>query len=115
MNLWHEHWLTAVLASGRAWRFGYAIVGGAQLVLGLCFAATRDRWRGAGDPSTVHDAVIVCGPLPLLLVCVGPFATAVEMATAATRQASRKRTLRLVIYFVSGRSSAFGHTTRALP
>lgn len=44
--------MTAVLASGHAWRAGYAVVGSAQLVLGLCFAATRRLWRvpppGAG-------------------------------------------------------------------
>jgi fucose permease len=40
--------MTAVLASGRPWRLGYALVGAGQLVLALGFAATRRRWS---DPS----------------------------------------------------------------
>jgi MFS family permease len=40
--------MTAVLASGHAWRRGYAIVGAGQLVLAIAFAATRRRWPDVG-------------------------------------------------------------------
>lgn len=43
--------MTAVLASGRPWRSGYAIVGVFQLVLAATFAATRRRWETAPDPA----------------------------------------------------------------
>ncbi len=36
--------MTAVLASGRAWQFGYAAVAAGQLALALCFGLTRRLW-----------------------------------------------------------------------
>lgn len=46
--------MTAVLAAGRPWRLGYALVGAGQLVLALCFAATRRLWATpASDPRGV--------------------------------------------------------------
>ena len=46
--------MTAVLAAGRPWRSGYAIVGVGQLVLAGGFAWTRQRWLA---PSAVPSAV----------------------------------------------------------
>jgi len=46
--------MTAVLAAGRPWRSGYAIVGVGQLVLAGGFAWTRQRWLA---PSTAPGAV----------------------------------------------------------
>lgn len=46
--------MTAVLAAGRPWRVGYALVGAGQLALALCFAATRSLWSApAADPQDV--------------------------------------------------------------
>jgi fucose permease len=36
--------MTAVLSRGRAWQNGYALVGGAQVLLALSFVATMRRW-----------------------------------------------------------------------
>src|SRR6185369_4591832 len=36
--------MTAVLDAARAWQTGYAIVGGGQLALALCFGLTYRRW-----------------------------------------------------------------------
>jgi fucose permease len=47
--------MTAVLAAGRPWRLGYALVGVAQLALALCFVATRRRW--AEPAHGVHDVL----------------------------------------------------------
>jgi fucose permease len=49
--------MTAVLAADRSWRLGYALVGAAQLVLALCFAATRRRWS---EPA--HDVLDAAAP-----------------------------------------------------
>ena len=46
--------MTAVLAAGRPWRSGYAIVGVGQLVLAAGFAWTQQRWLA---PSTTPSAV----------------------------------------------------------
>ena len=46
--------MTAVLAAGRPWRSGYAIVGVGQLVLAGGFAWTRQRWLA---PCTAPGAV----------------------------------------------------------
>src|SRR5581483_2126401 len=42
--------MTSVLAAGRSWRFGYALVGAAQLALAAAFAATRTFWPSAAAP-----------------------------------------------------------------
>ncbi|WP_119069572.1 MFS transporter [Aggregatilinea lenta] len=39
--------MTAVLESDRSWRLGYVIVGVAQIVLAVTFAATASMWRGS--------------------------------------------------------------------
>jgi len=51
--------MTAVLAAGRPWRSGYAIVGLGQLVLAACFALTRRRWQ----PAPVAAAAFAAAPL----------------------------------------------------
>jgi len=39
-------WLMSlVVNSGKTWRLGYAIVGGMQIALALCFLLTRTRWN----------------------------------------------------------------------
>lgn len=48
--------MTAVLASGRSWRLGYALVGVAQLVLAIAFAATRGRWSDDDAPRGADPA-----------------------------------------------------------
>ena len=42
--------VTAVLASGGAWRWSYVIVGCVQLLLALTFYGTRARWTEAAEP-----------------------------------------------------------------
>jgi fucose permease len=37
--------MTSVLEAGHSWRLGYAIVGGLQLALGLCFLLTLKMWQ----------------------------------------------------------------------
>jgi len=48
--------MTAVLAAGRPWRSGYAIVGVGQLVLAGGFAWTRQRWVAPSTTSAVESA-----------------------------------------------------------
>ena len=42
----------AVLDAGQPWQLGYAIVGGGQLLLGLCFLLTRRQWKVAKSAPT---------------------------------------------------------------
>jgi fucose permease len=51
----------AVLTAGRPWQSGYAIVGGAQVVLALCFALSRHLWPS--DESAGADADIAAAPM----------------------------------------------------
>jgi fucose permease len=39
--------LAHLLETGRSWRVGYALAGGAQLALAVCFLASRGAWSGA--------------------------------------------------------------------
>jgi fucose permease len=49
--------MTSVLAASGRWQHGYAIVGGAQLLLALCFALTRRWWPTTGSaPSRAPSA-----------------------------------------------------------
>jgi fucose permease len=41
--------ITSVLEAGHAWQTGYAIVGGGQLALALCFGLTHRRWDERQD------------------------------------------------------------------
>ena len=44
--------VTAVLASGSAWRWSYVLVGCAQLLLALTFYLTRGRWKEVAEPDS---------------------------------------------------------------
>lgn len=49
---------TAVLGTGLDWRWSYALVGSAQLLLAATFFATRHRWQGAAEPdAAAHPAL----------------------------------------------------------
>lgn len=48
--------MTAMLAAGRTWQFGYAVVAIGQLALVLCFAATRKRWPERVAASELREA-----------------------------------------------------------
>lgn len=54
--------MTWTLASGRSWRTGYAAVGVAQLLLALCFAATRGRWSAPADAAPGGSAAGPAAP-----------------------------------------------------
>lgn len=45
---------TAVLGTGLNWRWSYALVGSAQLLLAMTFFATRHRWPGTAQPAAAH-------------------------------------------------------------
>ncbi|MCC6180060.1 MAG: MFS transporter [Chloroflexi bacterium] len=80
--------MTGVLDAGQPWRYGYAIVGGAQVALGLAFLLTASRWQ-AGTPP--HDTPSDAAPVPS-----GPVEdqlTAVQ-STAAQSTAARSTGLR---------------------
>lgn len=51
--------MTAVLAAGHVWQSGYAIVGGIQLLLALCFGVTRHRWPVVQSQAPQHGAARV--------------------------------------------------------
>ena len=82
--------VTGVLGAGLVWRWSYAIVGCAQLLLALTFFLTRDRWlrvgeidsaeaspvRAAGTFETLRRPVVWLGMLMFF------FYSGVEMATA---------------------------------
>ena len=68
--------MTAVLGAGWSWRWGYAIVGAAQLLLAACFALTRGWWVSPGiarlpGPVTARQAASTGSTLRLPLVWVG--------------------------------------------
>lgn len=48
--------MTAGLKAFGAWRFGYVVVGAAQLLLAACFAATTGLWRDNGAPVDAPQA-----------------------------------------------------------
>ena len=51
--------MTAILSAGYAWRWGYALVGGAQLGLAVCFALTRARWESPAATAEVADEPVI--------------------------------------------------------
>ncbi|MEP7341146.1 MAG: MFS transporter [Acidobacteriota bacterium] len=54
--------MTAVLASGRVWQFGYAIVAAGQFALALCFGLTRKLWPkpiAPDKPKTQANALTI--------------------------------------------------------
>ena len=61
--------MTAVLEAGHPWRLGYAIVGGLQLGLGVCFLLTLKQWgspapHAGEDPSPQPGAKETPPPAP---------------------------------------------------
>jgi fucose permease len=88
--------MTAVLAGGRSWRGGYAIVGVVVALLGLAFLATREWWRvpaaetGPHPHATLADSArrpVVLASALLFLVYTGveaiPGAWAFSLLTEA--------------------------------
>ena len=59
--------MIAVLNAGQPWSVGYAIVGGGQLLLGLCFLLTRRQWQVGEAPPLPHESVTPHPPLPATL------------------------------------------------
>jgi fucose permease len=58
--------MMTVLSAGQPWRVGYAIVGGGQLILGLCFLLTRRQWQPrprapSPRPPSHHEPVATPG------------------------------------------------------
>jgi fucose permease len=53
--------MTGVLNDGLSWRWGYALVGIAQLLLALCFGLTRGWWAA---PASGHGASALAEPGP---------------------------------------------------
>lgn len=66
--------MTAVLASGRAWQFGYAAVAIGQLALALCFGVSRKRWPevvAASEQKEAKDRLSVFSTLRQPAVWLG--------------------------------------------
>jgi fucose permease len=53
--------MTATMAAGLSWHSGYAIVGGAQLLLATAFAATHRLWPGGSPGSAAEPAPAPAG------------------------------------------------------
>lgn len=51
--------MTAGIKLFETWRFGYVVVGSAQILLALCFALTRSMWRGEGKSAESADAQLL--------------------------------------------------------
>ncbi len=50
-----------VLETGRSWRLGYSLAGAAQVLLALCFLATRRRWAAAPASGVAPNPVRSAG------------------------------------------------------
>jgi fucose permease len=59
--------MTAVLMAHHPWQRGYWIVAAGQLVLALCFVATRPFWPAVTGGTSAHDAQVVSGRATLAL------------------------------------------------
>jgi fucose permease len=70
--------MTRVLDRGQPWQWGYAIVGGGQLALAVCFGLTLRRWNGERrvDASSPEPVVVATNISTLRLPVVG-FSTAI--------------------------------------
>lgn len=71
--------MTAVLQAGQSWRFGFLIVGTAQLLLALCFWLNRTRWgdvqpaQNTTGPRQAAAPVFRTLRLPLVWVSIALF------------------------------------------
>lgn len=97
LNMLHAFWglgttagpmiMTSVLLAGLGWQRGYVIVAGAQIVLALCFMATRSLWPSL-DPAMVGAPIRAATVsstlrLPAAWLGVAAFAVYVGVETAA--------------------------------
>lgn len=48
--------MTATIASGRSWQFGYVVVAAAQFALALCFVFSRKLWPASLAPDETHTS-----------------------------------------------------------
>ena len=48
--------MTAAMASGKSWRFGYAVVAAAQFALALCFGLSRKLWPASLTPDEARSS-----------------------------------------------------------
>jgi fucose permease len=62
--------MTSVLECGQPWQWGYAIVGGGQLALALCFGLTLRRWNGAQRVDAAQPVVAASNASTLRLPAV---------------------------------------------
>src|SRR5262245_48900808 len=71
--------MTRVLHSGLPWQWGYAIVGGGQLTLAICFGLTLRQWNGDNrvDNTSLSERVIVASSVSTLRLPVVWFSTAI--------------------------------------
>ncbi len=76
--------MTAVLESDRSWRLGYVIVGVAQIVLAVTFAATASMWRGSVKTAEERQAEPEPENAPSLLETVRLRGAWVSIAIFAT-------------------------------
>ena len=81
--------VTAVLSAGLVWRWSYAVVGSAQVLLAVTFFASRKRWVQGADIGETAPPVRAAGALETLrrpVVWLGMltffFYSGVEIATA---------------------------------
>lgn len=82
--------MTAVLDGGHPWQWGYAIVGGGQLLLAASFALTLRRWNGKQHTESTSKPEIVASSfntlrLPLVWISAAIFFvyTGIEAAAGA--------------------------------
>ena len=82
--------MTALLLAGHSWRWGYAIVGAAQVFLALSFGLTVSKWRAparpSGDPEgalTRDVSVWASVRLPVIWLSVGVFLLAAGVESVA--------------------------------
>ncbi len=82
--------MTSLLVAGHSWRWGYAVVGVAQIVLAICFGLTAERWRepargfreAAASPSR-RASVASSLRLPIIWLSVGVFLLAAGVEAVA--------------------------------
>lgn len=68
--------MTRVLDAGQSWQLGYAIVGGGQLVLALCFGVTQQQWQAQDTTATAakpHAAARETLRLPIVWLSAAVF------------------------------------------